>query len=495
VQIEKQYPIKLIQWTHQPFEKFLGLISDNGYNFIFGITPQDPKDPNFCYFNIWIEKRMYNETTKEIVFYAKTYSAFKVKNLNQTPSSQFFFSLIEKATYDFAVQFHEKTKNTNLGHHKILKPQFSDLKMEIDITLEVYNTRIHEPEFNIKPDWQANFRDLPEIPTDKRWTDNSHMTTEQEISFKLNNKQPITTAEETIFKGLTSFYEELDKKLISLNYESFTEVEFKKFKNYLYYAFNYLALISNKLTISRTYRLVVNESVTGKNESINSVNFLKYPRMEIVKKVNKYNRANTLNTNIFYSSEDIDTTLKEIRPPLNKLLTVGVWVPIDATKKFVGYPISHSEVAYKVNKGVQKATKALENYANFNSPLFIDFFRHYSKLLGREYTKKIGHHYEYLISALFSESILAQQYGSKGDFKYDCIVYPSVGNDFLTENLALLPNVLENDFRLDRVLEFEVEEEYYDSTYTSSDPDGITLAKIKNYRKASSITEDGIIQW
>ncbi len=329
------------------------------------------------------------------------------------------------------------------------------------------------------PNWQTSFRNLPEIPEHKRWNGKSNMTLEQIIAFKLLHKQPITKNEEEIFTDLATFYSELNDKLINLDYSLFNPSDFDNFKNYIFYAFNYTALISNKLTILQTYRLVVNEWVCGKNERIRNIDFIKYPSLDIVKKANKLNRANTLNTNVFYSAQNIDTSLMELRPPLNKLITVGVWKP-KSNKEFISYPISHSEEAAKVNEGVAKAKSAFDDHENFNSALFLNYTRYYFELFGREFTKRVTNHYEYLISALFSESIFENQGNSNTDVNYDCIIYPSVGNGYKTDNLAMRPTVLDNDFYLEKVIEFEVEHEFYDKPYVLTHPENITLAKIKN---------------
>src|SRR5260221_844000 len=116
MQIVKEYPVQIEYWTHLSIDKFMGVISDNGYNYILGITPEDPNEPECCYFNVWVEKKMTNETTSTVVFYAKTYSCFKVKNDYQKPTDQFYFTLIDKSTYEFALQFQQRTQNTNLFH-------------------------------------------------------------------------------------------------------------------------------------------------------------------------------------------------------------------------------------------------------------------------------------------------------------------------------------------------------------------------------------------
>jgi len=346
----------------------------------------------------------------------------------------------------------------------------------------------------VSPNWQTNFRDLPTIPEYKRWLGKDSLTIEQITSFKLLNKQPISSEEEKIFTELSTFYSELNEKLTTLDYTTFSETDFENFRNYILYAFNYTALITNQLTMSYCYRLVVNEWVTGKNERIKDIDFIKYPSLEVVRKVNKFNRANTPNSNVFYATENIDTALKEVRPPLNKLVTVGVWKS-KVAKVLVSYPISHSETAEQVNERVAKTTKAFEGKGNFNSSLFQNYMRYYFKLLGREFTKQVGHHYEYFISALFSERIFENHQDPNASFRYDCIIYPSVGNGYKADNIAIRPAILDSNFFLEKVIEFEVETEFYDKPYVRAHSEKITLAKIRNGHMTNKFDKEGVILW
>lgn len=490
-----EYPIQIDQWIHKPIGSFTGLLSDNGYSYRLGITPEDPTDEEIVYFNVWVEKTIKNETTNEVVFYAKTYSAFKVRNKNAKPSVNFFFDLIDKATFDFAQLFFQRTRETNLSHHRIPKATVEHFKNDIDKAIDIWDKEIRNSSVKEKPNWQTNFRDLPPIPDSKKWKKDSHSTLEQDIAFKLMDGKPVSENEEKLFVELASFYQILDNKLRELNYTNFTPEDFENFKNYIFYAFNYVALLTNDLTVVQTYRLVVNEWVTGKNEPITNIGFLKYPNQEIVKKANKFNRANTPDSTVFYCAENIDTALKEIRPPLNKLVTVGVWKPKNPEKSLISFPILHSEEAFLVNEGVQKATKAFEEYGNYSSSLFKKFMRYYFKLFGREFTKRVNHHYEYYISALFSEQVFQRRRDIDKEFQYDCIIYPSVGNDFITQNLAIHPDAVDNDFRLTEVFEFEIEEAYYDRKCILKNPNTITLAKVKNVKGTNKIGDNGSIEW
>jgi hypothetical protein len=496
MKIKMSYPISVDRWIHLPPEKFFGLNRDNQYTLIFGITPEDPLDLTCCYFNVWVEKEVKNETTGEIAFYAKTYSVFKVNNEFKIPTADFFFSLVCQATRDFAELFYTRTNGTNLEGHKIKKPQFSEYQEDLQKTIDIWSKKYRNSHLQTRPDWQRDFRDLPTIPSQKQWLSNSHSTVEQDISRKLLEGKHLTSEELTSFKELTVFYDELYEKLKKLDYKTFTITDSKNFENYINYAFNYAALLSNQLDVVQTYRLVVNEGVLKEDRTIENANLLKYPSLDIVKQINRYNRANTPRTNLFYSTETIDAALKELRPPKNKLVTVGVWKRKDPKRGLVSFPISHSDVAIEKSYSVRNANQAFESDKSFGSDLLKQFARNYFKVLGAEFTKRVENHQEYMISALFSETILSLREDELNpDFKYDCIIYPSVGNDFDTHNLAILPKVIDEDFQLVRVMEFRVVEPYYERRHQAVNPDTISLAKIEALRFCRGIAADGTINW
>ncbi len=80
-------------------------------------------------------------------------------------------------------------------------------------------------------------------------------------------------------------------------------------------------------------------------------------------------------------------------------------------------------------------------------------------------------------------------------FNFDCIIYPSVGNDFGTDNLAVHPDSVEKEFELSQITEFEIEESYYEKKYVRNHPEVITLAKVKNRVNAKNILDNGDIVW
>lgn len=346
-----------------------------------------------------------------------------------------------------------------------------------------------------KPNWQIKFKNLPKIPDAKIWDKNSNETLEQRIGKKIWINGIVSPDDEKVLADLESFYEKLLKELPNINYESFNEEDIRNFKNYIFYAFNFIVLISNQIKLLKSFRLIVNEWVTSKNESITHTDFLKYPPLSIVKKHGKYNRANTPNSNVLYTSENINTTLLELKPPLNKKLTIGIWKQKDLSKTLVSYPLSHSDEAIDYSESLSNSTFAFEEIAKKNNSKLINIWRYYLRFLGREFTKPVKNHLEYLISSNIAERILSIRNDPNTNFNMDLIIYPSVSNKYKTQNYAIHPKTVDEKFELESLLEFEIDEEHYDYEDQFDDPFLVTVAKVKNIKHPKNILNDGTILW
>jgi hypothetical protein len=336
--------------------------------------------------------------------------------------------------------------------------------------------------------WQKTFRNLPEIPEAKRWKNDRTPTLEQQITAKLIAGESINAEETYVMNRLINFYGNLYNHLGTIDFTNFTKEDFENFKNYIFYAFNYLILFSNGVEISQVFRVVKNRD----KKSITKKSLLTYPPLHVVKNINEYNRANTPNTNVFYCSETINTALNEIKPKVGDMVTVSVWEPIDKKRIFNSYTISHGSNAYGVNPHVTKAMDALREFKKTIDPIFSRFIDPYFHLLGREYEKTIEHHYEYLISSIFSEKILENSGRENTNFDFECIAYPSAKNKFTTSNLAIRKDIIRYSFKLSKVVEFEVASEHYNREQ-SENPGTINLVGIKNVREAKSIINNEIV--
>lgn len=342
-----------------------------------------------------------------------------------------------------------------------------------------------------KPDWKIAFRNLPEIPKSKRWIENGRFTPEIMIVEKMRLAYEISLDEEIVIIELTAFYKSLDLALEKFDYKTFTAKEFIDFRNYIKYVYNYIIIMANKIEIYQLYRVVINEHIIQTNDSITNKKFLTYPPNHIVKKMNKFNRVNTPNTTIFYGTETIDSALNEIKPNIGNLVSVSKWIP---TRKgeFISYPISHSKQGYGINSGSTKALHGFFESTKNQNKLLTEFMERYFYILGKEFSKPIEHHHEYLISSTFSEDILDNPQNKNPNFDIECIVYPSVGNKFHTSNVAVRKDIFRLNFELSKVIEFEITETHFDRQQLAN-VESINIVDYKNFRETNKFDNNRII--
>jgi hypothetical protein len=483
------YPVQVNQWLHEADEKFLG---HNSPEFLYGFNLSRPTFESGLLFHVAI-KNTYTNSFNRVVFLSDTVSTFKIKDSKESVHPEDLFPLVDTATFAYAQLFHERTSQTPLLHHKIAKPQLSEVLPTLKATVAIWEQPVKDfmaaGRMNL-----AQFRDLPAIPEAKQFKENIHHTAEQLISHKLHMRQPVTAEELKTFEGLGDFYNELDNKLKTLDYASFTKQEIKDFENYILYAFRSLTLLSHDINITRLYRLVVNEDVTGENLPLGHSRFLTYPPLKTVSDKNVYNRANTSETTIFYAAQTVDAALKEIRPKVGQLVSIGVWRP-NIQRDFIGYPIVHDDATIQANAEVKVANKNVREMEQSYHPALLKFFHYYIKLLSREYAKPINHKLEYMLSALFSEHIFKVDDANPA-FNYDCILYPSVGNGFKTFNFAIKPAIIDRDFQLEKVIQLEITGTAFDrAAAQGKHPEYISLASFQNYKVTQNISEIGNISW
>lgn len=144
--VTQQFDIKIEKWEQQGMDKFIGA-NNEWLNYTLGITPQDPRFPDCCYFNVWVEKTIEN-SKNGVVFHAKTYNCFKVQNNGEKPTIEFFFSLIEAAGFEFAKMYHLRVEGTNLAHHKIPKPTIEGLRDDIRYCIDTWDKTIRNTSLN-----------------------------------------------------------------------------------------------------------------------------------------------------------------------------------------------------------------------------------------------------------------------------------------------------------------------------------------------------------
>lgn len=340
------------------------------------------------------------------------------------------------------------------------------------------------------PDWQTSFRDFPEIHYSKKWQKGKKRTLEHDISFKLMAKEKLDASEVQILSELLEFYNKFDEKISVFDFSTLKSSDLLNFRNYIIYVFNFFVELTNEINFHEVYRIVNNESIIGSKKSLTQISQLAYPPSEIVKKINKYNRGNTPDFPIFYCSETMNTAIYELNPNIGDLVTIGVWRPANKMP-FKSFPITHNDEALYKNETTTLGRKAIENFKTNNDKLLTSYIESYLKLLGRQYSKKIRHHYEYMISAIISEKLLENPKISKIPNDIDCIVYPSVENKY-NSNLAFRTDVVDDRLNLFCALEFKVLEKHFNRK-PSSRINSINLVKAGDLKMTLKFEKNQIV--
>lgn len=304
-----------------------------------------------------------------------------------------------------------------------------------------------------------SFREFPKIPDFKKIGNSSPRTIEQKVMSKLFKHAKPTIQDLEIVDLNRQFYSQLNRSLTELSYEELNPSDLRKLADYVRYVFYYVIGLNSGITVNRTYRMIRNKSIKGDEQSLTKKRHLSYPPQHIIKRIGKLNRANSSNFTVFYGSETIDTALNELKPSTGEVISVGCWGgPPHELRAHVVFN-HHLDLKFNdISKGARTAYSELV----LNNPDFISaFLTNYFELICREFSKEVKNENEYIISSIISEDILNLEKNPKKKGA-DLLVYPSVGNRFVTNNLAIKPEVFRRDFNLVKVLEFEVGNTYYD---------------------------------
>ena len=341
----------------------------------------------------------------------------------------------------------------------------------------------------VTPLWINRFRGLPNIPKEKLFNHKGH-TTEQEIFFKLLHKKPVTVDEVETYKKVLDFYRTIIPLLQGVDFSTFNKSDFIKFKGYVNYIFNFEYVIWHQVKVFNTVRVVNNESVLGKRETITNKSFLKYPPLDVVKRIGKYNRASNDRTTLFYSTDSINSALMEIKPKKGDLITIGLWENMAADKNLTLFPINFGKEARRINEHSMKGYEAFLDIKGNNHELLGDFLEILFDFLGEEYSKPVSDHIKYYFSAYFTGKVLRNK-----EIPFDGVIYPSVQNQFKYENIAIKPESHER-FELALAIEMEVEDTDYTKIVDKFDMLDIHYILPKNMKATEKIDNiSGHITW
>jgi hypothetical protein len=340
--------------------------------------------------------------------------------------------------------------------------------------------------------WRSSYPGLPDLPSSKRWMANPPNTPEQLVMHKLMLGQQISIKEAGQLQQAIAFYEKLIRRLRSYNMTTLME-DVDAFRPYFFYCFNNFPQTQVGLHANHVVRVVKNESILRRKDRIFHLRDLSFPSKEIVKRNNKYNRANTPDFNVFYGSTCLDSVINELKPGIGDLVTAGIWKKLDECKPLLVYPMTHSKSAIEVNVDAKTGYTKFLNEFERHHPLSKKFMEMLFGFISEEFAKSITFHAEYLFSALLSEWVL--HHNDNPIFQHHAIAYPSVENKFSVPNLAIKPDVITNQYVLSKVMEFEITDTHYDQNLVFDDIEKISIVGYKNFSLAKEVKTDGSIEW
>ena len=146
MEIVLKYEIEIEEWKLNEVEDYDGINTEKLIH-EFGISPQDPSEPDCCYFNVGIIETIEN-TENGIIFSSKANTCFKVRNNNEIPTIEFCFDLIDSGTFEFAKIFNIKKLNTIISNKKIPIPRIEDFREEIQTAINFWERNIRNTSLN-----------------------------------------------------------------------------------------------------------------------------------------------------------------------------------------------------------------------------------------------------------------------------------------------------------------------------------------------------------
>lgn len=233
-----------------------------------------------------------------------------------------------------------------------------------------------------------------------------------------------------------------------LTKNSINETNIEWIKNYLKNV-TFLTSLTYKQKISTFRRVTINSKVVGENVRISEVKYLKQPPKELVK---RYGRANNIQESVLYATFDPITALSEMRPNIGDLITVSTWklkndhdltvTPIFKNSTKDG--IIHNEVSLRARIEYNKVVKQYDEQFRKQLDIILQF-------VADCFNKEVEdtNHYDYYLSSHYANRIFSEL--QNGDI--EAILYPSVRQSLTLTNIAMKPDIFENNYAIENVEE------------------------------------------
>lgn len=137
------------EWFHQDHMKTLGFVqSEHAPNYAIGISPYNTLEGDFYYASIIVEK-LTELSNKIYTFKGRTKSIYKFNiPKDKTPLATLIFLFVERAAYDFALEYTQRVAGTTLQFHKIPVPILADMESNIQNMIDHWDLNIRYTQLN-----------------------------------------------------------------------------------------------------------------------------------------------------------------------------------------------------------------------------------------------------------------------------------------------------------------------------------------------------------
>jgi len=201
----------------------------------------------------------------------------------------------------------------------------------------------------------------------------------------------------------------------------------------------YIPLVPQKVSFNEIHRISINRSVRDdkQNGRLHKIQDLKYPPLEKAKKLN-YNRCNFKGQQMFYGGFGLFSTLFETQPIVGDLITFSKW-KLKINEKLCFIPLFQKKDILQNNKAYEQFWKEFQNKIEKLDNITRVAIEQTYDLISFFFYRNVNQSIEYLYSAYFANQFFSLPY----EEKIEAILYPGVRNEYLSSNIAILPEIFE----------------------------------------------------
>lgn len=286
----------------------------------------------------------------------------------------------------------------------------------------------------------------------------------QNIYYKFLAEKDISQRERLLYKEFSEIVLLAIKQLKLINLSHLNKYKIRSLKSYLWRTLNFEFLTENPVQLKYVYRVSKIEDKFLINGKIRNTKYLSYPPLWLNRKNRVYNRANSPSSNVFYSSLQPNVAIRESKPAIGESIIISTWENYSLKQLNAYYINYHHKRKDKILTAIIPFSDKFADVGKWFTMIFDD----YRNFLIEEFIKEIEHksnlRHEYFFSAYFSERLLTKNKYNNYKRYYDLIIYPSVSWEHKHYNVAISPEIIDNNFKLVKANQYLVVDTFYDES-------------------------------